>query len=140
MSSTVTWLFEGSLPCSWKALFGKGSISLKEWIPVPSHRSDHQSCNSPCVDPLSSPSCSSWDVVFALSCWIVNLIDMIHVLKTYRIDMNVTYYDLGINNWKSFYIGMICDVISEVCHDKVCGCVLCGLSEIVVMAASISVL
>ena len=128
MSATVTWLFEGSPPCSWKSLHEEGSVSLRDWIPLPSH----WSCNSPCVDPLSSPSCSSWDVVFTLSCWIVNLIDVIHVLKTYRMVVNVTYYDLGIGNHKNFYIQKICDVIGEVCHGEACGRVLCGLSEIII--------
>ena len=66
MSATIAWLFEGSPPCSWKSLLGEGSISLMNLIPLPSHWSDHQSYNNPCVDLQSSPSCSSWDVVFCL--------------------------------------------------------------------------
>ena len=37
ISATVTWLFEGSPPCSWESLLGDGSISLKHLIPLPSH-------------------------------------------------------------------------------------------------------
>ena len=65
MSATVTWSFQGSPPCSWESLLGQGSISLKDLIPLPSHWSDHQSCNNLCVDLQSSPSCSSWDVAFS---------------------------------------------------------------------------
>ena len=68
MSATVICLFEGSHPCSWKSLLGEGSISLKDHIPFPGHWGDHQSCNTLCVDPLSSPLFSSWDVAFTLSC------------------------------------------------------------------------
>ena len=44
--------------------------------------------------------------------------------------MNVIYCDLGIDNLKSFYVGMICNVSSVEYHCEVCGCVLCGLNEI----------
>ena len=74
MSATVTWLFEGSPPCSWESLFGEGSISLKDLSPLPRHWSGHQSCNNQCVDLQSSPSCSSRDVAFFSSCWSMNLI------------------------------------------------------------------
>ena len=132
MSATVTWSFEGSPLCSWESLLGQGSVSLNDLHPLLSHWSDHQSYNNQWVDLQSSPSCSSWDLVSSLSCWIVNLICVIHALKICRMVVNVTYYDLRTYNVKSFYVGMICNVISEVCHSEVCGCVLCGLSEIVV--------
>ena len=123
MSATVTCLFEGSPPCSWESLLGEGSVSLKDQIPPQSHWSDHWSCNSQCVDPKSSPSYSSWGVVVALSCCIVSLINMVHALKACRLIMSVTYYDVGIESLKSFCVEMICNVIGEVCHGKVCGCV-----------------
>ena len=132
MSTTVTWLFKGNPPCSWESLLGEGSLSLKDLIPLPSHWSDHQSCNNQCVGLQSSLSCSSWDVVFLSSCWSMNLICKVHALKICRMVMNVAYCDLRINNLKSFNLGMICNVTGVVCHSKVCGCVLCGLSEIIV--------
>ena len=46
--------------------------------------------------------------------------------------MNVTYCDLWIDNLKSFYVWIICDVNDAVCHGKVYGCGLYGLSRIVV--------
>ena len=131
MSATVTWSFEGSPPCSWEPLLGEVSISLKDLSPPLSHWSDHLNCNTQCVDLQSSPSCSSWDVVFFSSCWIMNLIGKIHALKIFGMVVNENYYDLGINNLKSFNVMMICNATSAVCHSKVCGCVLCGLSELV---------
>ena len=81
MSATVTWFIEGSPPCSWESLLGEDSISLKDLSPLLSHWSDHQSCNNHCVDHQSSPLCSSWDVVFFLSCWSMNLIREFHVVE-----------------------------------------------------------
>ena len=131
MSATVTWLFEGSPPCSWESLLGEGSISLKDLIPLLSHRSDHRSYNNQCAGLPSSPSCSFWDVVFFSSCWTMNLICMIHALKIGRMVMSVTYCNLGIDNLKSFNVWMICNVTIVVCYGEVCGYVLCGLSEII---------
>ena len=125
MSATVTWSIGGSLPCSWQSLLGEGFISLKDLSPLPSHWSDHQTYNNQCVDLQSSPSCSSWDVVFFLPCWIVNLIYTNHALKICRMAVNVTYYDLWTDNPKSFYVWMICDVTDVECHGTVC--VLCPL-------------
>ena len=139
MSATVTCLFGGSPPCSWRSLPEEASVSLKDQIPLLSHQSDHWSCSSPCVDLLFSPSCSSCDMVFTLFCWIVKLINAIHVLKTYGMVMNVTYYNLRIDNWKSFYVGKICDMIGEVCHGKVCGCILCRLSEMLTMEGGMTI-
>ena len=126
MSATVTCLFEGSPPCSWKSLLGEGSVSLNEL----SHWSDHQSCNNQWVDLQFSP-CSSWGMFLTLFCWIESLINTIHALKTYRMVMSVTYYGVRIGSLKSICVGLICDVIGEGCHSEVCGCVLCGRSEIV---------
>ena len=95
MSATVTCFFEGCPPCWWEPLLGEGLVSLRDWIPPLSHWSDHQSCNNPCVEPQSSPSCSSWGVVVTLSCWTVILTDVVHVLKTCRLIVSVTYYDVG---------------------------------------------
>ena len=131
MSATVTWSYEGSPPCSWKSLLGEGSISLKDLIPLLSHWSDHQSCNNPCVDLQSSPSCSSGGVAFFFSWWSMNLICAIYALKICRMVVNETYCDLGIGNLQSFNVGMICNVTGVVCHGEVCGSVLCGLSEII---------
>ena len=61
----------------------------------------------------------------------MNLICVIHALKIGRMVMSVTYCDLVINNPKSCNVWMICDVTGVVCHGKVCGCVLCGLSKII---------
>ena len=129
-SVTVTWSLEGSPPCSWESLLEEGSTSLKNLIPLLSHVSDHLSCSNQCAGLLSAPSCSSWGVAF-LSCWIMNLICMIHTLKISRMIMSVAYCDLSIDNLKSCDVWIICDVTGVVCHVKVCGCVLCGLSEIV---------
>ena len=124
MSATVT--------CSLKSLLGEGSISLKDLIPFLSHCSDLQSCSNQCVSCLSSPSCSSWDMVFFSSCWVMNLICVIHALKIVRMVMRVTCCNLGIGNLKSCDVWIICNVTSVVCHSQVCGCVLCGLSKIIV--------
>ena len=113
-----------------ESLLGEGSISLKDLSPLPSHWSDHQSCNNPCVDLQPLPSCS-WAVAFFSSCWSMNLICEVHALRICRMVMNVTYCDLKIDNLKIFDVGMICDVIGTVCHGKVCGCVFCGLREII---------
>ena len=51
----------------------------------------------------------------------MRLIGGIHALKTYRMVVSVTYYDLRINSLKTFCVKMICNVISEVCHGEVCG-------------------
>ena len=128
MSASVTWSLEVSPPCSWESLLGEGSISLKDLIPLLSH----WSCNNQCTGLQSSPSCSSWDVAFFSSCWSMNLICMIHALVGCRMVVSVTYYDLKINNPRSCNVWMICHVAGAVCHSKVCGCVLCGLSEIIV--------
>ena len=130
MSAPVTWLLEASPPCSWESLLGEDSISLNDLSPLLSHWSNHQSCNNQCVDLHSSPSCSSCDAVFFLSCWNMNLIGRIHVLRIYRMVMNVIYYNLRIDNLKNFNGGMICNVTGVACHSKVCSCILCGLSEI----------
>ena len=114
------------------SLLGEGSVSLKDLITLPSHWSDHQSCNNPCVDLQSSLSFSSWGTAFFSSCWSMNLICDAHTLKICRRGMNMTYCDLGIDKLKSFYVGMICNVIGEVCHSEICGCVLIGLSKIIV--------
>ena len=132
MSATITWSFEGSSPCSWKSLLGEGSISLKDLSLLLNQWSDHWSCYNQCVDLQSSPSCSSLDVVFFVSCWNMNLIGEIHDLKIYRMVMNVIYCNLGINNLKSFDVGMIHDVTGVECHGKVCGYILCWLSEIII--------
>ena len=132
MSATVTWLLEGNPPCSWELLLGKGSISLKDLIAPVSHWSHHLSCSNQCAVLLSSPSCSSWDMAFWSSCWSMNLICMSHVLKIGRMVVSVTYCNLGINNPKSCDVWTIWDVTSVVCHGEVCGCILCGLSEIIV--------
>ena len=131
MSATVTWLFEGSPPCSWEALLGEGSISLKDLIPLPSHWSDHQSCNNQYASLQSSHPCFSWGVAFFSSCWNMNLICMIHAMKICRMVGNVTYCNLWINNLKSFEVGMISNVTSAVCHGEVCGCVFFWLSKII---------
>ena len=128
MSATVTWSFEGSPPCSWESPLGEGSISLKDLSPLLTHWSDHWSCNNQCVDLQSSPSCSSRDVVFSF-CWSMNLIGEIHAC---RMVLNMIYCSFGIDNLKRFNVGMICNVASVVCHGKVCGYVLCGLSKIIV--------
>ena len=128
MSATVTWSLEGSPPCSWESLLGEDSISLKDLIPLLNHWSDHLSCSSQSAGLLYSPSCSSWDVAFFLSCWSMSLI---HALKISGMAMTVTYCNHGIDNPKSCDVWMICNVTGVVCHGKVCGCVLCGLSEIV---------
>ena len=130
MSATLTWSLEGSPSCSWESLLEEGSISFKDLSPLLSCWSDHWSCNNQWVDLQSSPSCSSWDVVFFLSCWNMNLISKIHVLKIYRMFMDVIYCDLAINNLRHFNVGMICSVTSVECHSEVCGCILSGLSEI----------
>ena len=131
MSATVTWSFEGSPLCSWESLLGEGSISLKDLSPLLSYWSDHQNCSNQCVDLQSSLSCSSWEMVYFLSCWNLNLNGEIHVLNIYRMVMNVIYCNLIINNMKSFNVGMICNVPSVECHSEVCGCVLCGLNEVI---------
>ena len=59
MSTNVTWSFGCSPLCSWELLLGKGSISLKDLGPLPSHWSDHWCLSNQCVDLQSSPSCSS---------------------------------------------------------------------------------
>ena len=59
MSATVTWSCIGIPPCSWESLLGEGSVSLNDQIPLLSHWSDHQSCNSLCVDAQFSPLGSS---------------------------------------------------------------------------------
>ena len=130
MSAIVTWSFEGSPPCSWQSLLGESPIGLKDHIPIPGHWNDHQSCNNPCVDLQCSPSCSSWDVTFLSSCQSINLICEVHALGR---GVNMIYCDLGIDNLKSFDVGMICGVTSAVCHSEVCGCVLCGLRKIIML-------
>ena len=132
MSATVTCLFGGSPPCSWKSLLVEGLVSLKDWIPLLSHWSDHHSCNNQWVDLQSSPSCSSWDVVFLLSCCLVNLIYRFHAWKICRMVMNVTYCNLWIDNLKSFYVWMVCNVVNVVCHGEVDGCGLYSWSKIIV--------
>ena len=62
----------------------------------------------------------------------MNLICVIHALKSGMMVMSVTYCNLGINNLRSFNVWMICDVTGAMCHAEVCGCILHGLSEIVV--------
>ena len=128
----LTWSFDGSPPCSWESLLEEGSISLKDLSPSQSHWSDPQSCNNQCVDLQSSSSCSFWDVVFFSSCWNLNLIGKIHVLKICRMVMNLIYCNLWINDLKSFDVGMICNMTDVVCCSMFCGCVLCGLSKIIV--------
>ena len=132
MNATVTWLLEGNTPCSWESLLEEGSTSLKILIHLLSHWSDHLSCSNQCAGVLSSPSCSSWGVAFFLSCWNINLICVIHVLKICRIVKSVTYYNLRIHNPKSCDVSMIYSVTDAVCHEEVCGCILCVLSEIIV--------
>ena len=125
------WTIHDEYHCSWESLLGKGSTSLNDLSSLLSHWSDHQSCNNQWVDLQSSPLCSSWDVVFLLSCWIVNLIYVIHALKICRMVVNVTYCNLWINNLKSFYVWMICNVNDVVCHGEVNGCGLYRWSEII---------
>ena len=67
-SATVTWLCVCSPPCVWESLLGKGSVNLNGHIPLLSHWSVHQNCNSLCVDLQFSPSGSSWDVVCLMIC------------------------------------------------------------------------
>ena len=122
MSATVAWSFEVSPPCSLESLLGQSSISLNDLSPLLSHWSDHWNCNNQWLALQSSPLCSSWDVVFLFSCWIVNLIYVVHALRICRIVMNVTYCDLWINNLKSFYVWMICNVVYVVYHSEVDGC------------------
>ena len=131
MSATITWSLEGIFPCSLESLLGEGFITLKDLILLLSHWSDHQSCNNWCAGLQSSLSHSSEDEAF-LSCWIVNLICVNHALKICRMVMNLTNCDLRINNPKSFYVWMSCDVTGAVCYGEVCACGLCGLSEIIV--------
>ena len=131
-SATVTWLLEHSPPCSWESPLGEGSISLKNLILLLSHWSNHLSCSNQCVGPLSSSSCSLWGVAFLSSCWSMNLICVIHALKISGMVMSVTYCNLGIYDPKSCNVWMICNVTSEECHAKVCGCVLCRMSEIII--------
>ena len=126
MSATVTWSLKGSPSCSWASLLGEGSTSLKTPIPLPSLWIDHLSCSSQFAGLLSSPSCSSWDVAFLLSCLSMSLI---HALKIGRMVMSVIYYNLGINNLKSCDVWMICNVTDVVWHGRVCSCVLSVLSE-----------
>ena len=130
MSATITWSPEGSPSCSWESPLGEGSISLMDLIPLSSHLSDHLSCNNQCVGLLSSPLCFFLGVAFFVSCWSVNLISMIHALKISRVVVSVTYSNLGISNLKSCDVRRVGNMTSAVCHGKVCGCVLCGLSEI----------
>ena len=118
MSATVTCLLEGGPPSSWKSLHREGSVSLNDQIPHLSHWSDHQSCNSLCVDPQSSPLCTSWGVVFLVICLSVNLIYVNPALKIGRMVMNMTYCDLWIDNLKIFYVWMICNVVDVVCHGE----------------------
>ena len=94
LSATVTCLVEGGPLCSWMSLLGEGLVSLNDQIPPLSHWSDHQRCNSPCVDPQSSPSFSYWGVLFLMICWSVDLIYMSPALKISRVVVNVTYWDL----------------------------------------------
>ena len=131
MSATVTWSFEGSPPCSWESLLGEGSISLKHQSPLLNYWNDCRSYNNQCVDSQSSPSCPSWDVVFFSSCWNMNQIGYIHVSKICRIVINVICCNCRIDNLKSFGVWIIFDVSAEECNSKVCGCVLCELSKII---------
>ena len=130
MSVMVTWSLEGSPPCSWKSLLGECSIGLKDLIPFLSHWSDHWSCSNLYVSLQSSPSWSSWDVASISSYCSMDLTFVIHALKISKMVLSVTYCNLGINNPKSCDVWMICDVTSMVYHGEICGCVLCGLSEI----------
>ena len=132
MSVTVTWSHVGSPPCSWESLLGEGSVSLNDWIPLLSHWSDHQSCNSPCVDPQLSPSGSSWGVVYSWSPGNVNLICLSPALKIGRMVMTVIYCDLSIGKLKNFYVWMICNVVDLVCHSEIDGCSLYRWSVIIV--------
>ena len=59
----------------------------------------------------------------------MNLICEIHAFKDLKDGHEC---DLGIDNLKSFDAGMIGNVTSAVCHSEVCGCVLYGLSKIIV--------
>ena len=133
MSANVSWLLEVSPLCSLESLLGEGSISLKDFIPLLSHWRDNLIYSNQCVGLQSSPSCSSWNVAFFSSCWSMNLIYVIHVLKISRMVMSGTYCDLGVNNLKNCSVWMICDVTPEVCHSEACGCVLCRLSKIVMI-------
>ena len=129
MCATVTWSCVGSPPCSWESLLGEGSISLKDLSPL----LGHWSCNNQCGDCQSSLSCPSLDVILFSSCWIENLICAIHASKTYKMVVNVTYFNLWICSLKSFDIVKSCNVIGVVCHSDIYGCshVLCELNEIV---------
>ena len=70
--------------------------------------------------------------VVLMICWSVNLIYMSPSLKISRMVVNVTYCDLWIDNLKSLYVWMICNVVDMVCHGKVDGCGLHSWSVIVV--------
>ena len=130
MSVTITWLLEGSPPCSWESLLGEGPTSLKTLIPLLNHWRDHLTCSSQFVGLLSSPSCPLSSVAFFLSCWSMRLICVIHTLKIGRMVWSATYYDLGINIPKSCNVRMICNVTDVVCHGMTCDCILCVLSGV----------
>ena len=132
MSATVTCLLEGCPPCSWKSLLGEDSVSLNDQIPPLSHWSDHWSCNSQFVNLQSSLSCSSWGVFFLVICCSGNLIYVTPVFKIGRMVMKVTYCNLWIDNMKSFYVWMICNVVDVLCCGKINCCGLYRGSMIIV--------
>ena len=97
-------------------------ISLNDWIPLLSHWSVHQSCNSPCVDLQYSPLGSSWGVTCPMICWNVNFICASLALKIGRMVVSMTYCDLWSGNLKNLHVWMICDEAIVVCHGKINGC------------------
>ena len=61
-------------------------------------------------------------------CWNVNLIYVSLALKIFRMVMSMISCNLWSGKLKNFYVLMIYNVVSVVCHERIDGCNLCRWS------------
>ena len=108
-------------PCSWESLLGEDSFSLNDLSPLLSCLNGHQNCNTPCVDLLFSPWCSSCDVVCFLTCWSVSVTYVNLILRICRMDVNMSNFGLWSGMMRSFCVWMICIEVNVVCNDGIYG-------------------
>ena len=55
-------------------------------------------------------------------CWSVNVTYANLTFRHCRMDVNMIYYNLWSGKLENFYVWMICNEVSMVCHSRIEGC------------------
>ena len=121
MRVTVTGSCLVSPPCSWESLLGEASFSLNDLSPLLSHWNGHQNCNSPCVDPLFSLWCSSYDVVCFVICWSARVTYVSLIMRLCKMDVSMIDFDLWSGTMRNLCVLMICSGVDVVCWNRIDG-------------------